>query len=53
MFFLIFSSAGKGPFMARKANAMCQRPTFLGEGRGLGSEGHGFDLAAKYRSYVL
>ena len=51
MFSLIFSSAGKGPFMARKANAMCQRPTFLGEGRGLGSEGHGFDLAAKFATF--
>ena len=50
MFSLNFSSAGKGPFMAGKAKNMCQRHTFLGGGGGQWSEGHGFDLAVKFRS---
>ena len=52
VFSLNFISAGKGPFMAGKAKNMCQRRTFLA-GRGQWSEGHGFDLAVKFRTQVL
>ena len=30
VFFVNFTLAGKGPFMARKAKNKCQRRTFLG-----------------------
>ena len=50
VFSLNFSSAGKGPFMAGKANNMQQRCNLLGGGRGKSSEGHGPALAGKFRS---
>ena len=46
MFSLNFSAAGKGPFMASKAEVIHQRHTFLGDG-GQWSEGHGPTLAGK------
>ena len=50
MFSLNFSSTGKVLFMASKAKKMSQMCTFLGVGRGIVEEGHGFDLAVTFRS---
>ena len=50
VFSLNFSSAGKVLFMASKAKNMSQMCTFLGVGSGVVEEGHGFDLAVKFRS---
>ena len=50
VFSLNFSSTGKVLFMASKAKKMSQMCTFLGVGRGIVEEGHGFDLAVTFRS---
>ena len=53
---MVLCSAGKGPFVAGKANNMCQRGSFMGGGGGGGvvgegewSEGHDPALAGKFR----
>ena len=55
MFSLIFSSAGKGPFMARKGKRNVPEAYFPGGGReaGVRSEGHGFDLAVKFTGLLI
>ena len=53
VFSLNFSSAGKGPLMARKAKNLHRRCTFPGSGGGgvgYWSEGHSPALPGKFRS---